>query len=296
MNSLVGQLSDKLADTLASQPELTSSLRDAVAACASLAKQVNQSNAEGGPPPLQARTQHEIRASAQGHRSILPSPKSPLQGRLLSPGPPNSIASLQSLVSLQSPPSSDDFTRPRTTATSQVELSTFIKQLRLACAYNAFETLSSPRVTMDSIRNKFCFLLSLMSREHLTSYYKASLQARIDQSALVPWENVPFWGLGGAGSHYQRPSSSFPSDRDISTKQEWPDMDDPLLAFSAEIQENLDDTWFDARDLEGYLKEKGVPVCLTVDSSSMSQPEASTTCTNAVRLLQGACSYPLARC
>lgn len=292
MNSLVGQLGDQLAEALASQPHLKSSLRDTVAACASLANQVGQSKAEGGPPLPQDHTQYEILSSPQGHRSILPSPERPLQGRLLSPGLPNSIPPLQNLVPLQSPPSSDGFTRPRTAATSQVELSTFISRLRLACAYNAFETLSSATVTMDSIRNKFCFLLSLMSREHLTSYYRASLQAQIDQSALVPWEGVPSWGLGGAGSHYRRPSSSSPRGGEVSTQQDWPQVDDPLLAFSAQLQENLDDTWFDAHDLEGYLKERRV--CLTVDATTMSPHEAFTTCIDAVRLLRGMCLCLLA--
>ncbi|KAK7720307.1 hypothetical protein SLS63_009854 [Diaporthe eres] len=161
------------------------------------------------------------------------------------------------------------------------------KELRLACAYNAFETLGNPRVSLDSIRNKFRFLLSLMSREHLTSYYKASLQARLNQSPLDTWDAVPFYGLGGAGSHYPDPSppprrSGDPEDP---AHPDWPFVSDPLFELTTGIRENLDDTWFDARDLEGYLKERGV--CLVAQRPSSLQHEASSTYIDVVRLSQG---------
>lgn len=134
---------------------------------------------------------------------------------------------------------------------------------------------------MDSIRNKFRFLLSLMNREHLTSYYKASLQAQIDRSALDAWEAVPFYGLGGAGSHYPDPSSG----PDDPANPDWPLVSDPLFELTTGLRESLDDTWFDARDLEGYLKERGV--CLVAQPSSTLQHEASSTYVNVVRLSQG---------
>ncbi|KAH8776271.1 putative AT DNA binding protein [Diaporthe sp. PMI_573] len=280
MNSLVGLLGDQLADSLALQPHLASSLRSTVAACASLAKEVDQSKVAGDLPS----PQHERPSSLPGDRGILPSPTSPMRG---TPPVPSHSRSLRSLMPLLSPPSSDTAPCPVSTTTSHVELSTFISQLRLACAYNAFETLSDPTVGLDSIRNKFCFLLSLMSREHLTSYYKASLQARIDRSALKPWETVPFFGLGGAGSHYARPSPEPPrgsSGTQDSPQHEWPQVSDPLFTFSTQIRESLDDTWFDARDLEGYLKEKGV--CLAVCPPSTPQDEDLPTCIDVVRLLQ----------
>ncbi|KAL1854426.1 Phosphoserine transaminase [Diaporthe australafricana] len=191
-------------------------------------------------------------------------------------------------MSLQPSPSSDTSPRPPSMTTPPVDLSAFISQLRLACAYNAFETLSDPTVTLDSIRNKYRFLLSLMSREHLTSYYKASVQARLDPSVLNPWEAVPFFGLGRAGSHYPRPSLSASrgsSGAEDPTLHDWPLVSDPLLNFSAQIRENLDDTWFDVRDLEGYLKEK--EVCLVSRPPSTTQHEALPTYIEVARLLQG---------
>ena len=286
MNSLVQSLGDQLAraDALALQPHLASSLRNTVAACASLAKEVDQGKPEGHPLSSQSRTHRESPSSRNQDHGVLLSPTSPMRG----PEVPNSIGSLRSLMPLQPSPSSVTSPRPTSTTTSPVDLSTFISQLRLGCAYNAFETLSDPTVTLDSVRNKFRFLLSLMSREHLTSYYKASLQARIDQSALKPWEAVPFFGLGGAGSHYPRPSRSTSRGNEgaeDSTRHDWPLVCDPLLSFTAQIRESLDDTWFDVRDLEGYLKEK--EVCLVARPLSTPQREVSPKYTDVARLLQG---------
>lgn len=290
MNSLVELSGDELArtDALALQPHLAHSLRNTVAACASLAKQVDQNEAEGRPLPSQLRIrQHECPSLLQEDRGVLSSPMSPMQVTI--PEVPNPSGSLRSLKSPQPPPSSDTSSRPHSTTLSPVDLSSFIGQLRLACAYNAFETLSDPTVTIDSIRNKFRFLLSLMSREHLISYYKASLMARIDQSALNAWEAVPFFGLGGAGSHYARPpsppASGISGGEKNQSQHDWPLVSDPLLAFSAQVRESLDDTWFDVRDLEAYLKEQ--EVCLVVRPPRTPHLEGIPPHIDVMRLLQG---------
>lgn len=287
MNSLVESLGDQLArsNALALQPHLESSLRNTVATCASLAKEVDKSKLDGHLLSPQSRIHHEDSSHRQRDQAILLSPTSPMH--VPYPEVPNATGAPRSLMPLPPFPSNVSSSLPPSTTTSPVELSTFINQLRLACAYNAFETLSDPTVTLDTVRNKFRFLLSLMSREHLTSYYKASLQAQIDRSALKPWEAVPFFGLGGAGSQYSRQSSSTPPSGPAkdSAQRDWPLVGDPLLAFSAQIRESLDDTWFDVRDLEGYLREK--EVYLVASPLSTPQREVSEKYTDVVRLLQG---------
>lgn len=288
MSSLVGLLGDQLAGELAMQPHSASILRNTLAACTSLAEEVGQAKADGGSSSGQSRDQHENIASPHSDRGILLTPTSLMRGAPSAVRPPSPSRFLQSPMPTIAPSSSGTTSRPPWTTTSPVELPTFISQLRLACAYNAFETLSDPTVTMDSMRNKFRFLLSLMSREHLTSYYKASLQARVDRSALNPWEAVPFFGLGGAGSHYACLSTEPPNGSSAtqdSAQHEWPQVSDPLFAFSAEVRESLDDTWFDERDLEGYLREK--EVCLVVGPPSTSQPEHLPTQIDVMALLQG---------
>lgn len=135
---------------------------------------------------------HHSRGETQ---TVLSFQSSPLQGT--PPRGPILSGPLQSVRSLQPPASNDVSTvssRPLSTTTLSTELTEFIGQLRLACAQNAFNTLSDPRVSLDSTRNKFQFLLSLMNRESLTSYYKASLKARLDRSDLDDWAAVPFSG------------------------------------------------------------------------------------------------------
>lgn len=289
MNSLVESLSEQVAraDALALHPHLASSLGNTVAACASLAKEAALSKSDDRPRSPELRRQHENTSSAQGIPGVLSFPKSPLQGT--PPWGPNRSCSLQSIRSPQPPASNNASSHPLPTTTLSVELTTFIDQLRLSCAYNAFETLSDPKVSLDSIRNKFRFLLSLMSREHLISYYKASIQARLDRSALDTWEAVPFYGIGGAGSHYSDLSST-PRARgsggaDDPAHPDWPLVSDPLFELTTGIRESLDDTWFDARDLEGYLKERGV--CLVAHPPSTLQHETSSTYIDVARLSQG---------
>lgn len=282
MNSLVESLGEQVAraDALALPPHLASSLQSTVAACASMAKEAELSKSEDRPRPPQSRVQH-------GNPGVLLSQKNPRQGT--PPMVPNPRRLLQNVRPLQplATSSNDSSPRPPSTTTSPVELTTFIRQLRLACAQNAFNTLSDPSAPLDSIRNKFRFLLSLMSREHLTSYYKDSLQARLDQSALDAWGAVPFYGLGGAGSHYAHPSLTPRGDGGAgdSAHLDWPLVSDPLFEFTTDIRGNLDDTWFDARDLEGYLKERGV--CLVGHPPSTPQREASPTYIDVVKLSQG---------
>lgn len=283
MNTLVESLGEQVAraDALALHPHLASTLRNTVAACASMAKEAELSQSEDRPRPAQPGAQHGCPSPLQVNPGVLPFPKSPQQGTPpWAPNPSRSLHSARPLRPLATSSSSEFSCSPWRT-TSPVELKTFISQLRLACAHNAFNTLSDPSVSLDSIRNKFRFLLSLMSREHLTSYYKASLKARLDKSALDAWEAVPSYGLGGAGSHYT-PRDGGAEDP---AHPDWPMVSDPLFEFTSDIRGNLDDTWFDARDLEGYLKER--EVCLVTRPSSTPRHEASSTYVDVVKLSRG---------
>lgn len=285
LNSLVKSLGEQLAqaDALASYPHLASSLRDTVAACAALAEEAGRGKLEGHPHSPEPGIRDEGSSSVLGDSCGLLSPAtcSPMQGTS-----PNPSRSLRDLISLQSSPSINASSQSLSATISPVELSAFIGNLRAACAHNAFKTLSDPTLSLDSIRNKFRFLLSLMSREHLTSYYKAALEARLDPSSLEAWAAVPFLGLGGAGTHYAQPSSSRRGIGSAEEKtQDWPVISDPLSDFSAQIHENLDDTWFDAHDLEGYLKEQGVR--LIAYSPGTRQHNEFTRGTDVMKLSQG---------
>lgn len=290
MTSLVESLGEQVAqaDVPALPPHLSTSLRSTVAACASMAKEAGLSKSEGLPHPPEPRVQHASPFPLQGNPGVLLSPKSPLQ--VTPPFGPNPSRPLQNYRPLQplATFSNNSCSRPSSNTALPVELTTFMSQLRLACAHNAFMTLSDASVSLDSIRSKFRFLLSLMSREHLTAYYKASLQARLDRSALDPWEAVPLHGLGGAGSHYTTRPPLIPREdggEEDPDHPGWPVVSDPLFNFTAEIRQNLDDTWFDVHDLEAYLKEQDVR--LVTHSPSTPQHEASRTCIDVAKLSQG---------
>lgn len=127
----------------------------------------------------------------------------------------------------------------------------FIRQLRLACCYHAYFSLRSPSVRLDDLRRKFRFLLSVLSREDLTSYFESAIQARIHPENMVEWQEIPFFSVGGAGTHYPRGSSSGLSQNQV------PIQEDPLSILSSEAQVGMYGSWFDIRDLEGFLQEKG---------------------------------------
>lgn len=95
----------------------------------------------------------------------------------------------------------------------------------------------------------FRFLLSGLSREDPTSYFKTAVQARIHPERMVGWQEIPFFGVGGAGTHYPRGSSSIPIQNQV------PVQEDPLSLLSSEAQLGMDGSWFDIRDLEGFLQE-----------------------------------------
>lgn len=134
---------------------------------------------------------------------------------------------------------------------SLVDLPTFIRQLRVACAYHALFSLRNSSVELNELRKKFRFLLSILPRENLISYFEAGLIARIHPERMLQWEELPFFQVGGAGTHFPRFSYS-------QHKHPYPIQNDPLTAFSPEVQDELDGRWYDASDLEGLLEQRGV--------------------------------------
>lgn len=95
----------------------------------------------------------------------------------------------------------------------------------------------------------------MMNRERLTSFFKAELHAQLSQKPLDGWEGIPFFRLGGAGTHYpdQRSSGSF-----VPRHHRWDTVEDPLSLVTANLRTQLEGDWFDLQDLEGYIREKNV--------------------------------------
>lgn len=146
-------------------------------------------------------------------------------------------------------------------AVSVVDVPTFISQLRLACAYNAIFLLRNSSVKLDELRKKFRFLMSILTRENLISYFEARLIAKIHPESMLEWEELPFFQVGGAGTHFLQPSYIRYNDR-------YPIQNDPLAAFSPVVQDEMDGKWYDASDLEGLLQERGVRFLTTPPKES----------------------------
>lgn len=87
-------------------------------------------------------------------------------------------------------------------STCLVDLAQLIHQLRLAYTYHAYISLRSSSVRLEDLRGKCRFLLSILTRKELTSYFEASIQARIYPERMTKWQSLPFFAVGGAGTHY----------------------------------------------------------------------------------------------
>ncbi|OKP10166.1 NADPH-dependent 1-acyldihydroxyacetone phosphate reductase [Penicillium subrubescens] len=99
----------------------------------------------------------------------------------------------------------------------------------------------------------------MMNRDRLTSYFKAELYAQVNRKPLDGWEEVPFFRLGRAGTHYPDGSAGV----FVPRFQRWGTVEDPLSLVTADLRKQLEGDWFDLQDLEGYLRDKNVLLVLS---------------------------------
>ncbi|KAJ5278684.1 hypothetical protein N7478_004056 [Penicillium angulare] len=130
-----------------------------------------------------------------------------------------------------------------------IEVPTFVNRLRITCLYQGFLLLNNPTVPLEALKRPFRLLLSLVTRETITSYFHACLYARLNNKQPDRYSCIPCFKLGGAGTHY--PEAGF--EQEVS-----PMIYNALSAFSPEAQKDLDGEWFDVFDLLGYLRARKV--------------------------------------
>lgn len=171
---------------------------------------------------------------------------------------------------------------PDSFETSTIELSTFMERLHLACIYEGYLMLSNPSINISCLRKPFLLLLNIMDRKRATSYFKACLHSRsgLLKTSLDEWDEiVPFFSLGGAGTHY--PRSRSPWTRQLSKTDallpRYVTIEDPLAQFPVETRREMDGEWFDIQDLEGFLQEQGIwIIARSGDELSSSKLKASS--------------------
>lgn len=262
---------------LAPYTDLQAQVLETLAACKALAEETGASSEGEHPTPA---TQNEVSPIFLGgdHGTQAPSSVLQLQESLH----PRQSLSPRATISLLGTPEPLGAGSPllfespvNASAVSTVDLPFFIRQVRLACAYHAFISLRNSSVGLEDLRRKFRFLLSMMSRENLTSYFEACVLSKLHPERMLEFEELPFFRVGGAGCHFIN-SSQGPYET------HFPIREDPLRDFSSSVQREMDGKWYDIRDLEGFIREKKVylltspPLEMAHDSTNLTVVNAST--------------------
>ncbi|KAI9726665.1 MAG: hypothetical protein M1834_008978 [Cirrosporium novae-zelandiae] len=149
---------------------------------------------------------------------------------------------------------------------------TFSRRLFRTCYERGFQVLSDPRADPAEIRRLFRLTFTYATRSQVLEVIKRGLMKSTSEP-LDNWD-APFYTLGGAGLHYpvrdKNGNPTYPANmispyrligHYISSTPE-----SPLEGYEKGIQDpdlmlyltGLDGEWFDAHDVEEYLKERGI--------------------------------------
>lgn len=227
---------------LASHQKIAYHLRDTVKTCLDIANDYLEDVAGSNPPET----------SLIGHTSIVPqaSARDEQEEWPLSEG----HAGLSVLSRNLLPPSALN-------GAKVIEAPVFIDNLRIACLYQGFLLLNNPSVPLEALRRPFRLLLSLVTRETITSYFHTCLYARLNNKQPDDVNCIPSFRLGGAGTHYPEVVAS----NQVGSRSEQHDpsmIHDTLSSFSPEAQKDLDGQWFDLFDLVGFLRAQGTTLSM----------------------------------
>lgn len=168
----------------------------------------------------------------------------------------------------------------------RIDIVKFTEQVRLACVYNMLLILTNPSIPLDLLRGPCPFLLSLLNRESIISYFKSAFESRIHlNQPETPFE-LPFFQLGGAGTHYPRNLGQNLTLRRRGLQSKQPlTVETPLSFLSPEMHQRLSGKWFDIQDLLGFLQEKDVRLFVSRPEDSELKPASLGI--NAISLLGG---------
>ncbi|KAL4762139.1 uncharacterized protein BDW70DRAFT_33120 [Aspergillus foveolatus] len=153
---------------------------------------------------------------------------------------------------------------PSAAGAATIEAAVFAKQLRISCLYQGFLLLKNPSVPLEALKRPFRLLLPVVPRETITSFFHACLQARLNNKQPDRYSDIPYFRLGGAGTHYSGVVVSSQNQTESGPKQDSREIriHDTLSAFSPDAQRDLDGDWFDLFDLVGYLRAHGVALSM----------------------------------
>ncbi|KPI42419.1 uncharacterized protein AB675_9527 [Cyphellophora attinorum] len=188
------------------------------------------------------------------------------------------VVSLEKLQSKWSPAPEKPLPLPVNAAspfyTYSFQETTFARRLHRLALERAFRHLTNPAMDPSYIARTFRFTFCFSNRKRLLARFQSVLRRKAGE-ALENF-NVPFYHIGGAGTHFPRRDSSgnkvFPPNlADPDTVMQKPQFEPARAAwalmetprFEATTEEMLEKLgygglWFDSHDVEEYLKTKGI--------------------------------------
>ncbi|RAL13884.1 bZIP transcription factor [Aspergillus homomorphus CBS 101889] len=141
----------------------------------------------------------------------------------------------------------------------EMELSVFMSRLHMSCIYHGCLALCDDNISIERIMRHFCLPLTIVDRKRLTALFYAALNTKDGKKRYEDWKEIPFFSLGGAGTHYPWSAAKAGLASYLHRPGvRWVVLPEPLLHFPSHLQNVLAGDWFDMGDLEGYLREKGV--------------------------------------
>ncbi|RDW78860.1 bZIP transcription factor [Aspergillus mulundensis] len=151
---------------------------------------------------------------------------------------------------------------PHPPHTAEMSIPEFIDRLHVTCCYQAYLVTANPSIPQRRIERPFRILLGLMPRAFVAEFFKDWLLARAGHKDMAHWAHIPFFRVGGAGTHYPSPANvhhPFPAQRGGGAADETVNIQEDVAAFTGDLSDDeIEDVWFDLGDLQGYLAERGV--------------------------------------
>ncbi|KKA22291.1 BZIP family transcription factor [Rasamsonia emersonii CBS 393.64] len=156
---------------------------------------------------------------------------------------------------------------PMTPYTYSFEESTFARRLHRSCLERGYRLLTDPSVNPEEVLRTFRFSFGISNRKRIISRFQKLLSRGVNE-ALETW-NLPFFHLGGAGTHYPRRDQQgnpvYPPNLRPITEAigPWPFHLSEIPHENKSVESLLvaigfDGEWFDSHDVEGFLQEKGI--------------------------------------
>ncbi|OJI86028.1 hypothetical protein ASPTUDRAFT_27128 [Aspergillus tubingensis CBS 134.48] len=285
MSTSVLSLSDELvrSGVLASHAGLTEHLRDTVQTCLTLAREASNDS------PQEVTTISPPQTD-DGLPDFLPHEQHSQSAQIVELDESvSSILEPNLHLELRESPITWSKKIPRffeSSETAEMDLTVFTDRLHMSCVYQGCFALCDESIGIDRIQKHFCLLLQVMDRKRIASYFQAALNEKESRKYFAEWDEVPFFSLGGAGTHYSRSSlKSKAADRPFRPGVRWVSVRS-VSHFPQHIQTKLQGDWFDMGDLEGYLREHDVHL-LTYPPMDPARHCLKGTAINAARFIQG---------